>query len=81
MIGATLGALLCVVAVAMGIGMVAVFYRLKHRDSEWSHDITCRSHDITHQVTWCSFLHAAHSLRPSDRRLSTSTLPDDVVSN
>lgn len=94
-IGATLGVLLCVVAVAMGIGMVAVFYRLKHRDSEWSHDITrrshditcrshgitCRSHDITHQVTWCSFLHAAHSLRPSDRRLSTSTLPDAVVSN
>ena len=53
-IGATLGALLCVVTVAMGIGMVAVFYRLKHRDSEWSHDITRRSHDITrrsHDIT------------------------------
>jgi len=49
-IGSTLGALLCVVAMAMGIGIVAVFYRL-HRDSEWSHDIMCRSHDITHQVT------------------------------
>ena len=50
-IGSTLGALLCVVAMAMGIGIVAVFYRLKHRDSEWSHDIMCRSHDITLQVT------------------------------